>query len=272
MLRSAILRGGGGADGELEGRRRSIRTLIILALAALLLFSGFLALGTWQVERRNWKLALIARVDARIAAPVTPAPGPDAWPRINAADDEYRRVRLSGYFFNDRETYVYAATDLGAGYWVMVPMRRADGAIFLVNRGFVPTDRRDPQTRSEGRIEGRATVTGLMRMSEPDGTWLRSNKPKEDRWYSRDVAAITAARGLSRAAPYFVDADATPNPGGLPVGGLTEVHFRNSHLVYAVTWYALALMVAAGTAFVARREWRACRPGRADVRSTSEWP
>ena len=41
-------------------------------------------------------------------------------------------------------------------------------------------------------------------------------------------------------APFFIDADATPSPGGLPVGGLTVVHFPNSHLTYALTWFALA--------------------------------
>jgi surfeit locus 1 family protein len=209
------------------------------------LIAGLFALGTWQVKRLFWKLDLIARVEARVhAAPVdTPVRG--EWSSINAAGDEYRRVRLRGRLLNDKETLVYAATELGAGYWVMTPLARDDGTIVLVNRGFVPTQRRESAARSQGQISDETEVIGLMRMSEPEGSLLRSNKPQEGRWYSRDVGAIAAARGLPDVAPYFIDADATPNPGGLPVGGLTRVVFSNNHLVYAITWYCLAAMTAA---------------------------
>jgi surfeit locus 1 family protein len=90
-------------------------------------------------------------------------------------------------------------------------------------------------------------------MTEPDGGFLRSNDPTADRWFSRDVAAIAAAKTLADTAPYFIDADATTNPGGLPVGGMTVVSFRNSHLVYALTWFALAAMSAGAAYAVFRR-------------------
>jgi surfeit locus 1 family protein len=99
-------------------------------------------------------------------------------------------------------------------------------------------------------------VTGLLRITEPKGGFLRANDPAAERWYSRDVAAIAAARGLADAAPYFIDADAAPNPGGLPVGGLTIVAFPNSHLVYAITWYGLAVMLAGAVLYVVRDERR----------------
>jgi surfeit locus 1 family protein len=93
-------------------------------------------------------------------------------------------------------------------------------------------------------------VTGLLRLSEPGGGFLRPNDPRSDRWYSRDVAAIAASRGLDRVAPYFIDLERAPDEAGLPIGGLTVVTFPNNHLVYAVTWGILALMAAAGTAFL----------------------
>jgi surfeit locus 1 family protein len=153
-------------------------------------------------------------------------------------------VRLSGRFLHDRETLVQAVTAYGAGFWVVTPLRREDGSLVLVNRGFVPGSRKDPATRTEGQVSGATDIVGLLRLTEPGGAFLRSNDPARDRWYSRDVAAIAAARDLSDAAPYFVDADAAPNPGGVPLGGLTVVAFPNNHLVYAVTWYGLALMLA----------------------------
>jgi len=232
-------------------RPRSTAALVLLGAAALTVFLGLLALGVWQVERRAWKLDLIARVDQRVAAePVAPPSD------VDADQDEYRHVRISGRFLNDREAQVVASTAKGAGYWVMTPLQAADGSVILVNRGFVPTENRDPATRAAGQVEGPVTVTGLLRITEPKGGFLRSNQPEAERWYSRDVAAIAAARGLTDVAPYFIDADATPNPGGLPIGGLTVIAFPNSHLVYAITWFGLAALLAFGVGYAVRSERR----------------
>jgi surfeit locus 1 family protein len=234
---------------------------VALALIAVLAFAGFIALGTWQVERRAWKLDLIERVDQRVHAPAVPAPGPRQWPQISAAGDEYRRVQATGTFLHDRETLVQASTTLGAGHWVITPMRQADGTVVLVNRGFVPPERRDPSSRGTDAPQGVTTVTGLLRITEPGGAFLRHNDPAGDRWYSRDVQAIAAARGLERVAPYFIDAQAaSPAVAGAaqswPVAGLTVISFPNNHLVYALTWYGLALMVAGAAWYVAREESR----------------
>lgn len=221
------------------------------AAAALIAAAAFAALGVWQLERRVWKHELIAAVDARIGAAPVAAPGPDAWPRISARQDAYRRVTATGRFRHDDEVRVQAVTDRGAGFWVVTPLE-TPGFTLLVNRGFVPTNRRDPRTRAAGNVAGAVTVTGLLRMTEPDGAFLRTNDPSAGRWYSRDVAAIARAKRLARTAPYFVDADAAPNPGGYPVGGLTVVQFRDHHMVYALTWFALCALAL----FFAWRLWR----------------
>jgi len=243
---------------------RSTRTLVFVGILAVIGVIGLTALGIWQLERLGWKLRLIDEVQHRVHAAAVAAPGPAAWPTINADDDEYRRVSASGQYLNDRETLTQAVTERGAGYWVMTPFRTDQGFTVLVNRGFVPSDHREPSTRAAGQIAGHAVVTGLMRMTEPGGGFLRSNEPKADRWYSRDVAAIAATRQLTEVAPYFIDADATPNPGGLPVGGLTVLDFPNNHLIYALTWFALALMLAGAIIYAAREEWRVRRAFRSE--------
>ncbi|MDM0050834.1 SURF1 family protein [Variovorax sp. J22R115] len=249
---------------------RSSAVLAALALCALLAFAGFVALGIWQVERRAWKLDLIARIDQRVHAPAVAPPATDRWPKLNAADDAYRRVRATGTFLHDSETLVQATTELGGGYWVLTPLRMTDGSIMLINRGFVPPEARDRAARGAADPEGESTVTGLLRITEPGGSFLRRNDPAADRWYSRDVQAIAAVRGLSGVAPYFVDAEAAPSRPGTgaanvprtwPVGGLTVISFANNHLVYAFTWFALALMVAAAAWYVGRDE-RRVRQGR----------
>lgn len=245
-----------------EPRQRSAARLIVLAVVAALFFAGFLALGTWQVQRLFWKLDLIERVEQRAYAAPTPIPDPDHWPQITATSDEYRHVRLEGVYLYDLTARAQAATELGSGYWLMTPLRLDNGAIVFINRGFIPLAGRALAAQSALAADNsRVTVKGLLRMSEPDGGFLRNNVPEADRWYSRDVQALTKSRGLSDVAPFFVDADAgtagtAQKPGAHPVGGLTVLRFHNNHLVYALTWYALALMVAGAGWWMRREELR----------------
>jgi surfeit locus 1 family protein len=103
------------------------------------------------------------------------------------------------------------------------------------------------------------SITGLLRLTEPKGTLIKSNDPASDRWYSRDTAAIAQQRGIADIAPYFIDADGTPNPGGMPTGGLTQIAFPNNHLVYAITWFVLAAMALGLLVIVVRVEMRVRR-------------
>jgi surfeit locus 1 family protein len=235
---------------------RSPLRLSLLGLLCLFGIVALSALGIWQLERRDWKLNLIQEISLRVRAAPIDAPGPSQWPRVVAGDYTYRRVRAAGEYLNDRETLVQAVTRLGAGFWVLTPLRTVEGFTVLVNRGFVPLAGRDPAARIRGLIRGATLVSGLLRMSEPKGAFLHANDPGADRWYSRDVAAIGAARLLSPIAPYFIDADATAVTGGLPVGGLTVIELPNNHLVYALTWFALALMLTGAAVYVGREEWR----------------
>jgi surfeit locus 1 family protein len=232
------------------GQRSPLARFAVFA-TLLLVIAGLTGLGVWQLERRVWKLGLIARVDARVhAAPIAP-PAPADWPKISAEQDEYLRVHAAGHFLNGHETDVQALTALGPGFWVLTPFKTDQGFIVLVNRGFVPPERLPPT--AHGAVNGETSVTGLLRMTEPHGRFLRPNDPAQDRWYSRDVAAIAAARGLTGIAPYFIDAEAGPDPEAWPRGGLTVLDFPNNHLLYALTWFSLALMLAGATLYNVRR-------------------
>jgi surfeit locus 1 family protein len=244
--------------------------LAVLALVALALFVGFLALGAWQVQRRAWKLDLLERVEQRIHAVPTPPPAPSQWEHITPAEHEYLAVRLQGQWLTHKTALTQATTVWGSGFWVMTPLQLQDGTQVLVNRGFVPEAQRSKWTgpAASSLPTDTVTVEGLLRMSEPGGGFLRRNDPAQQRWFSRDVAALAQALALPRAAPYFVDAG-FPQPGGAlnteqrppssvawPQSGLTVVRFPNSHLVYAITWFGLAIMVAAAAVLVARYERR----------------
>ncbi|MFZ6815764.1 SURF1 family protein [Undibacterium sp. Rencai35W] len=241
------------------------RWWILCILVAITL--GFIALGTWQIYRLQWKLDLTQRVEQRVHAPAQDAPGCNTASTITAQSDEYRHVRVSGNFVGSNTTrniLVLASTELGRGYWVITPFEISKECVVLINRGFVSEKnaaiwQQESVKNSSASIKiasdqssssNKIVVTGLLRISEPDGTFLRANKPTERRWYSRDVAAMAASFAMSHVAPYFIDMDATPEakafantvPGATPAGGLTVIQFHNNHLVYAIVWYLLALM------------------------------
>ena len=271
----------GRADTASDMRRpRSRAAAFVIALAGAMLFATFVSLGTWQIERRAWKHDLIARVDERVHAAPVAAPGPATWSGVDAASDEYRRVSLTGRFHHDRETLVQAVTTQGSGFWLITPLQRDAGDVVLVNRGFVLPEPGPRTVRQATQPDGTVTVVGLLRLSEPGGAFLRDNDAAADRWFSRDVAAIAAARGLAgRVAPYFVDAEAGPagadaqDPARGPVGGLTVIAFKDHHLVYALTWYALALMVVFGAWRVVRADRRGdAASSAADIDDTPAGP
>ena len=226
-------------------RRRPIWVDAVLLGFAAAAFVGMILLGNWQMDRLAWKLNLIEQVETRAyAAPV------DA----QVAEDlpTYQRVRAAGTFDHDQTRKVKAVTELGAGQWIVTPLITDDGVIW-VNRGFVPAGTRDADINAP--LE-HLEVTGLVRDSVPAGTLLEKNDPVAERWFSIDVAALSATAGINRYAPYAIAADHSGNQDFWPRGGLTQLMFRNTHLSYALTWYAMAMLFLAGMGFVTLDRFR----------------
>jgi surfeit locus 1 family protein len=234
-----------GLSGQAKGRRR------IVPVAALLLCALLAAgLGVWQVKRLAWKEALIAHVEqVTHSAPVDGAALPAA--PANLADLEYQPVALAGKFEPQATTLVKALTELGAGYWELVPLRLANGRAIWINRGFVPLG--TTREAALAAIPASAQITGLLRASENKPAFLRPNNPAQDLWQTRNLPAITAKRGVNQVGTaWFVDAKG-PELAGQPVPNLTVIAFPNSHLQYALTWFALSGLCLFGIALVLRQ-------------------
>lgn len=234
-----------------KSRRFPWATLISSLIAFLIL----VALGTWQVERLHWKEALLASTEQRVHE----APIPLAEMEKIYRDEgsvEYRPVTVSGTFMHQGERHFLATYDGQSGFNVYTPLMLEDGRFVLVNRGFVPYDRKDPETRLDGQLDGPVTITGLARdpLTSKPGYFVPDNDIAKNIFYWKDWAAMAESAdipSLDDAVPFFIDADKTPNFGGLPIGGITIIDFPNNHLQYALTWYglALALLGVVGTWF-----------------------
>jgi len=226
------------------------RSWLGLLVPAVLAFAVLVALGTWQLERKAWKEGLIAALTERLAAAPAALPAPAAWPRLDQTGEEYRRVRFGATFDHGKEALVYAAASAfrpdvsGPGYWAFTPARLPDGAFVIVNRGFVPENRRDPSTRAAGGISGPVEIVGALRWPEPRSLFSPADDPGKNLWFDRDPLAIAAAKGIEPVAPFYVEQESPVPPGGLPQPGKIAPTLRNAHLQYALTWYGLALVLA----------------------------
>ncbi|MBY3186378.1 SURF1 family protein [Rhizobium laguerreae] len=223
-------------------RRLPVFTGILVLIALAILIS----LGTWQVERLHWKERLIADIAARQAA--SPVPLADIEAMAAAGGDiEYRKVTATGRYINNKERHFFATWRGQTGFYIYTPLELADGRFLFVNRGFVPYDNKEPEMRMQGQLTGEQTVTGLAREKLPGKpSWVvPDNDVAKNIFYWKDLDVMAESVGLEKASviPFFVDADSTPNPAGLPIGGVTQVDLPNDHLQYAFTWYGLAAVL-----------------------------
>ncbi|WP_414692882.1 SURF1 family protein [Pararhizobium sp.] len=217
-----------------------------------------LSLGTWQVQRLHWKEALLAEIDQRRHAPPADLATIEALAK-QGGDVDYRTMRVTGAYINNKERHFFATYEGRTGYYIYTPLQRADGRILFVNRGFVPFENKEPEMRKLGQLTGEQTVTGLARAKlAAKPSWVvPDNDIVKNIFYWKDLDVMASSTGLDPASvvPFFMDADATPHEGGMPIGGVTQFDLPNSHLQYAVTWYGLAaaLVVVSGL-FIFRRK------------------
>lgn len=233
------------AEPRNTGRRASI-LLLLLGMAA---FAVLVALGTWQVQRLGWKENLLATIETRIGS--EPRSLQDIQTRFATQRDvDYWPVSVGGEFHHEGERHFFATHNGRSGYYIYTPFELANGRYVLVNRGFVPFELKDPALRPEGQVDGWLTINGLARnpLSEKPSWVVPDNDPAANIFYWKDLPVMAETSGVGSRDAYlgfFIDANDAPNPGGLPIGGVTFVDLPNNHLQYAVTWYGLALALLA---------------------------
>ncbi len=228
-----------------QTRRGGVIEPTVFAIVGIAILIG---LGVWQLDRKVWKENLIATLHgavdagaARICRRAT------AGPTSPQAGDEYRRVTFAAEFSAGQEALVYTAGSAfrpdvqGPGYWVFAPARLAGGSLVIVDRGFVPLDRKDAATSAPPAA---VDIVGVMRWPETPGLFTPADDPQNNVWYARDPASMAKAQKWSHAAPFYIEQESPVPPGGLPKPGKLAVALPDDHLQYALTWFGLALGLA----------------------------
>jgi surfeit locus 1 family protein len=219
-----------------------------LTFATLIGLAILFALGNWQLQRRVWKEALLARI-ARLesAAPVDAAQALST--ARTPADLDMVRVRLSCPGISAAAfVEVYGLLDGHPG-WRLVsacPLAAGGSATLLVDRGFIDdAERARPAVRTATPGGAPEIVTGILRVPDRPGPFTPKADPVKRLWFSRDVVAMAATLGVPRPAPVMLMAESRTNPDfpALTPSPLPAV-ISNRHLEYALTWFGLAAALA----------------------------
>ncbi|WP_375458776.1 SURF1 family protein [uncultured Enterovirga sp.] len=253
---------------EVPAVRTRLASLAMPAVATGIALAVLVSLGNWQLDRKSWKEGLLAQIESRAYGEAGEVLPEASWSDWRAEADEFRRIELRGTLLHDLTVPIHGLAEerrglAVQGFYLFTPLRRSDGSVVVVNRGFVPTELRDATLSAAASGPSEARIVGLVRAPETRALFVPGNDAGRNSWFVRNLSDIAEAKRLTRVAPFYVDADATPQTGGWPKGGQTQLTLRNSHLQYAVTWFGLAGTLIAVFGAFAWRRWTGREPGSA---------
>jgi cytochrome oxidase assembly protein ShyY1 len=253
-----------------SGKRSNVVGFGLFTLVMVALFVG---LGVWQLQRRAEKHALIAALTERLVAAPEVLPPSSQWSALTPAQDEFRRVRFTATYAQLPDAMVYSSGSAvredisGPGTWAFLPARLPGGETVVINTGFTQNTMQDrnQQDRSVTRLVTHepAMLTGYLRFPEKAGLLTPPENIIKRLWFTRDHLVMARALGWGEVAPFYVDLETPAPPSGIPKPGPLQVHLKDDHLQYAITWFALAgaVVIAFGV------WWRGQRQ-----RDVIQWP
>jgi cytochrome oxidase assembly protein ShyY1 len=230
-------------------RKRSLG----FGLFTLVMVAAFVGLGLWQLQRRVEKHELIAALTERLATAPVSLPPRSQWNTLTPARDEFRRVSFTATYIRLPDAMVYSAGSAvredisGPGTWAFLPAKLPAGEIVVINAGIVENTMQDRavQDRAVTKLvnDQPATLTGYLRFSEGAGMLTPAVSPEKRLWFTRDVSDMAKQLAWSEVAPFYIDLESPVPPNGVPKPGPLQVHLKDDHMQYAVTWFTLAFAV-----------------------------
>ena len=199
-------------------------------------------LGTWQVQRLQWKTDILDAIEAEYAVDVLKVPLSQD---VLSEDIDFKRGHIEGTYMHDKEVLLQPRMHDGdVGYHVLTPLRLsgAQGIVILVNRGWVPFDwdaLGDDKVRKPGGV---LKVTGMLRSVPLVSSFVPKNIPEQSMWYRIDLEQIMMVRGLEDFASniFYVEAE-SEGEQAYPIAAATRISLNNNHAQYAFFWFAMAV-------------------------------
>jgi len=205
-----------------------LKNKLLFSVFVIFFISVFVALGSWQIVRLNWKLSLISEIENSLKNP----------PVELAQSDKknYLKIKTSGSIDLDKQIYLYNLNDNGTpGFEVINPIL-IDEENFLINRGWIPFEKKNTEEINffdENNIIGTLKLQGRKNIFKPD------NEIEENYWFSLNREDILKFTG-KEFSEYIIYLDGKyqfPKPKKI------TANISNNHKKYAITWFSLAISI-----------------------------
>ena len=188
----------------------------------------FVALGSWQIVRLNWKNNLILEIENSLKNPPVEL--------TNSNVENYLKIKTSGSIDLEKQIYLYNLNDTGTpGFEVINPILIND-TNYLINRGWIPFEKKNSQEINvfdENDIIGTLKLQGRKNIFKPD------NDLEENYWFSlnrEDILKFTG-KEFSKYIIYLNGNYQVPKPKKI------TANISNNHQKYALTWFSLAISI-----------------------------
>ena len=226
-------------------------------LALTILFAVVCSgLGIWQLARRAEALTEIAKVDSNFDS--APVPVAEALPKLDAFDEsrKWQPVVMTGRYLAADELLVRnRPLDANPGFEVLTPLSLADGTVFIVDRGWVPTgDNHDAPDSVPAAPAGQVTVVARLKAGEPSLAGRTASGNQIATINLHDIAKRLGTPAYTGA--YGLMATEDPAPAERPVAVTRPVTDEGPHLSYAFQWFVFGLLAFIGLGWAMRQEYR----------------
>ncbi len=205
-----------------------MKNKLLFSVFVIFFISIFVALGSWQIVRLNWKLSLISEIENSLKNP------PVELAQSNKKN--YLKIKTSGSIDLDKQIYLYNLNDNGTpGFEVINPIL-IDEENFLINRGWIPFEKKNTEEINffdENNIIGTLKLQGRKNIFKPD------NEIEENYWFSLNREDILKFTG-KEFSEYIIYLDGKyqfPKPKKI------TANISNNHKKYAITWFSLAISI-----------------------------
>ncbi|MDC0533737.1 SURF1 family protein [Candidatus Pelagibacter sp.] len=188
----------------------------------------FLALGSWQIVRLNWKNNLILEIENSLKNT------PVELTQYNK--ENYLKIKTSGSIDFDKQIYLYNLNDKGApGFEVINPIL-IDNKNYLINRGWIPFEKKGSK---EINFFDENNIVGTLKLQGKKNIFKPNNDIEENYWFSlnRDDILKFTGKEFSEYLIYLGGNYELPKPKKI------TANISNNHKKYAITWFSLAISI-----------------------------
>jgi cytochrome oxidase assembly protein ShyY1 len=223
---------------------------IAIHLLAIALIVLMVNLGQWQLNRHNERKDFNATLVQRFDAPIRPLD--ELLPNAKPQDIEWMPTAITGTYLQGEDISMVNVSQNGvAGYNAVTPMLLEDGAVVLVNRGFLPLASAFPAAPS-----GEISLLGRIRASSERRTGAVSDPATGELTEVQRIDIDRLQQQIDgELVPVYVQLLKSTPAEAPTLSTIVDPEFGNGpHLSYTVQWLVFALCAVGGWIALVRRE------------------